>query len=234
MNYFFEPPPCPAVPVVGSSQLFPVHRVYCVGRNYSDHAVEMGGTGREAPFFFSKPADALLVVPQGDVGEIPYPTRTGHFHYEAELVVAIGRGGRDIPAAQAYRHIFGYAVGLDMTRRDLQAEAKQSGKPWDVAKGFDDSAPISPIRTMAQTGQMLAGRISLQVNGEMKQNDDISHMIWSSAEIIAELSTFFELQPGDLIYTGTPAGVGSVVCGDLMAVSIDKVGELKVKVVQRI
>ena len=231
MNYFFEPAALPAVPVVGSSLSFPVHRIYCVGRNYADHAVEMGGTGREAPFFFTKPADALLVVPQGQTGELTYPPRTSNLHYEVELAVAIGRGGRNIPVKDAYRHIFGYAVGLDMTRRDLQTAAKKEGKPWDVAKGFDQSAPIAPLRQISQTGQMLAGKISLQVNGETRQSGDIGSMIWAVAEIIAELSTLYELQPGDLIYTGTPAGVGAVERGEVMSAQIDKLGELKVKVV---
>jgi fumarylpyruvate hydrolase len=231
MNYFFEPAALPAVPVVGSSQSFPVHRIYCVGRNYADHAVEMGGTGREPPFFFTKPADALLVVPQGQTGEMPYPPRTTNLHYEVELVVAIGRGGHNIPVKEAYRHIFGYAVGLDMTRRDLQAAAKKEGKPWDVAKGFDHSAPITPLRQINQTGQMLAGKISLQVNGETRQSGDVASMLWVVAEVIAELSTLYELQPGDLIYTGTPAGVGAVQRGDIMAAQIDKLGELKLKVV---
>ncbi len=230
MHYFFEPPVCPALPVVGSSQSFPVHRIYCVGRNYADHAVEMGGSGREPPFFFSKPADALLPVSQGQTGQMPYPPRTADLHYEVELVVALGRGGAQIPVAEAYRHIFGYAVGLDMTRRDLQAAAKKEGKPWDVAKGFDHSAPVTPIRPIAQTGQMLAGHIGLHVNGEWRQSGDLSQMIWAVAEIMAELSTLYELQPGDLIFTGTPAGVGPVQRGDIMTAKIDKLGELKVRV----
>jgi fumarylpyruvate hydrolase len=231
MSYFFEPAPLPAVPVVGSSQTFPVHRIYCVGRNYADHAVEMGNSGREPPFFFSKPADAVLAVPQGKTGELPYPPRTSDLHYEVELVVAVGRGGRNIPVKDVYRHIFGYAVGLDMTRRDLQTTAKKEGKPWDVSKGFDYSAPIAPLRQISQTGQMLAGKISLQVNGESRQSGDIASMIWAVAEVIAELSTLYELQPGDLIYTGTPAGVGAVEHGDIMSAQIDKLGELKLKVV---
>jgi fumarylpyruvate hydrolase len=213
MNYFFEPAATPAVPVVGSSLSFPVHRIYCVGRNYAEHAVEMGGTGR------------------GQTGEMPYPPRTTNLHYEVELVVAIGRGGHNIPVKDAYRHIFGYAVGLDMTRRDLQTAAKKEGKPWDVAKGFDHSAPIAPLRQINQTGQMLAGKISLQVNGETRQSGDVASMIWVVAEVIAELSTLYELQPGDLIYTGTPAGVGAVQRGDIMVAQIDKLGELKLKVV---
>ena len=230
MEYVFTPPPQAAIPVVGSQQFFPVHRVYLVGRNYVEHAKEMGHTGREAPFFFLKPADALVVVPDGATGDMPYPPLTSDLHHEIELVVAIGKGGSDIAAADANAHIWGYAIGLDMTRRDLQGEAKKQGRPWDTGKGFEHSAPIGPIHPIAQTGLIESGSISLDVNGARRQSGDINQLIWKVPEIIEHLSRYFVLQPGDLIYTGTPAGVGAVQKGDMLEGTVDKLGSLRVKV----
>ena len=222
MPYLFSPT-TPSVPIKGRTEQFPVHRIYCVGRNYADHVREMGGNPeREPPIFFAKPADA--VVPNNT--RIPYPSRTRNFHHEIELVIAIGKGGRDIAAAQALEHVYGYAVGNDLTRRDLQADAKDNGRPWDTSKGFDRSAVISAITPASQSGHLRAGRIWLKVNGQMRQQADLSELIWGVPEIIAELSTFFELQPGDLIYTGTPAGVGPLKKGDRIEGGIDGLDEL--------
>jgi fumarylpyruvate hydrolase len=222
MPYLF-PPTTPAVAIKGRADHFPVHRIYCVGRNYADHVREMGADPKnEPPIFFAKPADA--VVPNN--ARIPYPSRTRNFHHEIELVVAIGKGGRDIAAAQALDHVYGYAVGNDLTRRDLQSEAKDNGRPWDTSKGFDRSAVISAITPAAQSGHLRSGRIWLKVNGQLRQQSDLSELIWSVPEIIAELSTFFELQPGDLIYTGTPAGVGALKPGDRIEGGIDGLDEL--------
>ncbi|MDO8178079.1 MAG: fumarylacetoacetate hydrolase family protein [Undibacterium sp.] len=230
MSYLFDPS-IPAVPVMHSDTLFPVHRIYCVGRNYVEHAKEMGWTGREAPFFFMKPADAILPVADGSVGEMPYPTMTSNLHHEVELVVAIGKGGSNIAVASAPEHVWGYAIGLDMTRRDLQAEAKDQGRPWCTAKGFDHSAPISPLHPIAQTQWMEQGGIRLVVNGQERQNSDINQLTWNVAEIIAFLSTLYTLQAGDLIFTGTPAGVGAVKQGDVMEASIAGLGKLTVSVI---
>jgi fumarylpyruvate hydrolase len=230
MQFTFPPRQVAAVPVAGSDQLFPVHRIYCVGRNYVEHAKEMGHTGREAPFFFLKPADAVLPVPHGAVGEMPYPTMTSDLHHEIELVVAIGKGGRNIAAADASTHIWGYAVGLDMTRRDLQGEAKKLGRPWDTGKAFDQSAPIAPIHPVQQTGVMTRAAIWVNVNGASRQKSDIEKLIWNVSETIEHLSKYFELQPGDLIFTGTPEGVAAVKSGDLLEGGIDGLGELKIKV----
>jgi fumarylpyruvate hydrolase len=230
MGYVFAAPPQPVVPVVGTTDLFPVHRIYCVGRNYVEHAREMGFSGREAPFFFAKPADALLPVPEGTTGELPYPTETADLHHEIELVVAIGRRGRHIAAADAPGHVWGYAVGLDMTRRDLQGEAKKLGRPWETGKGFDLSAPISPIRPVARSGEVTAGRIWLKANGAIRQDSDVSKLIWNVAETIEHLSRYFELAPGDLVFTGTPEGVAAVQRGDLLEGGVDGVGTLKLRV----
>jgi len=231
MGYVFAAPPQPVVPVVDSTDLFPVHRIYCVGRNYEEHAKEMGFSGREPPFFFAKPADAVLPVPNGATGEFPYPGQTNNLHHEFEWVVAIGKRGRDIAAADASSYIWGYAVGLDMTRRDLQGEAKKQGRPWEVGKGFDHAAPIGPIVPVSKTGILTQGRIWLQVNGAPRQDSDISKLIWSVDETIEHLSKYFELAPGDLIFTGTPEGVAAVQRGDLLEGGIDGIGKLKVKVV---
>lgn len=231
MQTVFPPQPPTLVPVVGTEAAFPVRRVYCVGRNYAEHAKEMGFTGREDPFFFCKPADAILYVPEGETGEMPYPSRTSNLHYEAELVVALGSGGRDLSVEEAARCIYGYAVGLDMTRRDLQGEAKKLGRPWEVGKAFDFGAPMGPIHPVERTGVLEKGEISLEVNGEQRQKSDISQMIWGIAESISYLSGLFELKAGDLIFTGTPEGVGPVVPGDVMTAAVQGVGTLRVKVV---
>jgi fumarylpyruvate hydrolase len=229
MAYVFPAPPQAVVPVAGSTDLLPVHRYYCVGRNYEEHAREMGFTGREPPFFFAKPADALLPVAEG-TGEMPYPPGTQNLHHEMELVVAIGRRGRSIAAADARSHIWGYAVGLDMTRRDLQGEAKKLGRPWEIGKGFDFSAPVSSVKPIERTGEIASGRIWLKVNGQIRQDSDVSRMIWNVNETIEHLSKYFELVPGDLIFTGTPEGVAAVVPGDVLEGGVDGVGALRVKV----
>jgi fumarylpyruvate hydrolase len=222
MTYLF-PPTVPAVPIKGLADQFAVHRIYCVGRNYAAHAREMGNDpDREPPFFFSKPADAIVL----NNARIPYPPRTNNFHHEIELVVAIGKAGRDIPLARALDHVYGYAVGNDLTRRDLQSDAKDHGRPWDTSKGFDRSAAISAITPAAQSGHPKSGRIWLKVNGQVRQQADLSELIWSVPEVIAELSTFFELLPGDLIYTGTPAGVAALKKGDRIEGGIDGLDEL--------
>jgi fumarylpyruvate hydrolase len=230
MSYVLPPAPIPAVPVLGGGQ-FPVHRIYCVGRNYAEHAREMGESDREPPFFFMKPADAVVAVGEGQTGEIAYPSLTQELHHEVELVVAIGQGGRDIAAADAAAHVFGHAVGLDMTRRDLQAQMKKAGRPWSIAKGFDQSAPIGPIVPRAAgAGAMAAGAITLAVNGQPRQRGDLRELIWSVAETIAHLSRAWTLQPGDLVFTGTPAGVGAVVRGDRLQAHIDGLPALGVLV----
>ncbi|MBC7940525.1 MAG: fumarylacetoacetate hydrolase family protein [Chitinophagaceae bacterium] len=229
MNYVFTPPAVVAVPVVGGAA-FPLHRIYCVGRNYADHAVEMGFSGREPPFFFLKPADAVVTVAEDETGAVDYPPLTGNFHHEIELVVAIGTGGRNIAAADAPRHIWGYGVGLDMTRRDLQNDMKKQGRPWCIGKAFDQSAPLGPLTPIARTGELLGGAITLSVNGTIKQKGDLKDLIWSVNETIEQLSAAWLLQPGDLIFTGTPAGVGPVVRGDVMEGSIEGLGTLRVAV----
>ena len=230
MSYVLPPPAVVSVPVAGTNQSFAVRRIYCVGRNYADHAKEMGFTGREPPFFFMKPADALVVVAEGTTGEMPYPSGTSDLHHEIELVAAIGRGGRNIKAADAMAHIFGYAVGLDMTRRDLQGEAKKLGRPWEIGKGFDESAPIGPIHPKSKTGWIDRGKIALEVNGTVRQSSTIDKLIWNVAETIEHLSAYWALAPGDLIYSGTPEGVAAVVRGDLMIGTIDGLGALRVRV----
>jgi fumarylpyruvate hydrolase len=231
MGYAFAAPPQPVVPIDGTTELFPVHRIYCVGRNYTDHAKEMGFSGREAPFFFMKPGDAAVPVAFGTTGEVPYPGETANLHHEIELVVAIGARGIRIAAADAASHVYGYAVGLDMTRRDLQLAARDKGRPWDVAKGFDCSAPISPIKPIAVTGEVANGQIWLNVNGERRQSGDVSMLIWNVSETIEHLSTYFELQPGDLIFTGTPEGVAAVHRGDVLEGGVTGLGTLKVRIV---
>lgn len=233
MRHVLQLPTVPTVPVVGADagDRFPVHRIYCVGRNYVDHAIEMGGTGREEPFFFMKPGDAVLPVDEGTTGRMHYPGLTQDLHHEVELVVAIGAGGRDIAPEQALAHVWGYAVGLDMTRRDLQAESKKLGRPWCTAKGFDESAPISPVRPAAQCYLSAATTISLDVNGAKRQHSVIGKLIWSVPEIVAKVSQAWTLQPGDLIFTGTPEGVSRVGIGDTLNARIDGVGSLSVQVV---
>ena len=229
MSYVYTPPAIASVPVAGGGE-FPVHRIYCVGRNYAEHAVEMGFTGREPPFFFMKPADAVVPVAEGETGVIDYPPLTANLHHEIELVVAIGKGGAGIKAADAPSHIWGYAVGLDMTRRDLQNEMKKQGRPWCIGKAFDQSAPIGPLVPFANTGELLEGAITVAVNGTIKQKGDLKELIWSVNETIEQLSAAWTLQPGDLIFTGTPAGVGPVLRGDVMEGAIVGLGTLKVAV----
>ncbi|HTN49426.1 MAG TPA: fumarylacetoacetate hydrolase family protein [Burkholderiaceae bacterium] len=231
MGYAIAAPAQAVVPIDATSELFPVHRIYCVGRNYADHAKEMGFSGREPPFFFAKPADAVLAVAFGATGEMPYPGSTSNLHHEIELVVAIGRAGRDIAQADAAKHIWGYAVGLDMTRRDLQFALRDAGRPWDVAKGFDYSAPISPLKPIVSTGEIFSGAIWLEVNGQKRQSSDISKLMWNVNETIEHLSRYYTLVPGDLIFTGTPEGVGAVKAGDLMSGGIAGIGTLQVRVV---
>jgi fumarylpyruvate hydrolase len=230
MSYVFHPAPAASVPVLGRAERFPVHRIYCVGRNYVEHAQEMGFTGREPPFFFLKPADAVVPVAQGETGAMDYPSLTQNLHHEIELVVAIGTGGRNIKAADAARHIWGYAVGLDMTRRDLQGEMKKQGRPWCIGKGFDQSAPVGPITPAAQAGDVANAEIWLKVNGEDRQRSNVAKLIWNIGETIEHLSAAWELQPGDLIFTGTPEGVNAVKAGDVLEGGVGGLGTLKVKV----
>ncbi|MFT3977464.1 MAG: fumarylacetoacetate hydrolase family protein [Sphingomonas bacterium] len=227
MSLTFDPPPCPSVPVDGGEERFPVGRIFCVGRNYADHAREMGSDPtREPPFFFTKFAQAL--VPGG--GMIPYPSATSDYHYEAELVVAIRGEGVDVPPERALDLVHGYAVGLDMTRRDLQAQAKAKGRPWDMGKNFAFSAPVGALRRVAGDGHLTAGALTLTVNGEMRQKADVADMIWSTAEVIAHLSQLEPLLPGDLIFTGTPAGVGAVKPGDRLEARIAGLPPLSVTI----
>lgn len=229
MDFVFAPPPPVGVPVVGRDAQFPVHRVYCVGRNYAAHAREMGfDPDREPPFFFCKPADAVVPVAEGTTLDSAYPAMTQNLHHEIELVVAIGKGGRDIPEDKAMEHVFGYAVGLDMTRRDLQLDMRKAGRPWEIGKAYDESAPMGPIHPGA--GDLTKARIALTVNGATRQDSSIAHLIWSVSETIAYLSRYFALQPGDLIFSGTPEGVGAVVPGDVMHGTIDGLGSLSVRI----
>lgn len=224
-------PPRTALPIVGSPDLFPVRRVYCVGRNYAAHAREMGANpDREPPFFFMKPADALQIV-GAEPAQHPYPPHTENYHFEIEMVVALGRGGRDIPVEQALDHVYGYAVGLDMTRRDLQDEAKRLSRPWEMGKAADLSAPIGPLYPAGVIGHPTAGAITLDCDGAERQRGDLSEMICSVPEQVALLSTYFELHPGDLILTGTPSGVGAVQRGQTMSARIEGVGAIALRVV---
>ena len=226
MSYVIAPPKQASVPIKGTHLRFPVRRIYCVGRNYNDHVVEMGGTpGREPPFFFQKPADSLLLD-----GNFPYPSVSQDVHHEVELVVALHSGVKNIAVPEASRHIYGYAIGIDMTRRDLQGEAKKAGRPWEVAKAFDHSAPVSEITPKAGIGLLERAGISLQVNEVQRQSSNISEMIWNVPEIISELSKLFELHAGDMIFTGTPSGVGPVQPGDEIRAAIERVGELTLRV----
>ncbi len=225
MNYAIDFPGTPTLPVVESNKVFPVGRIYCVGRNYAEHAREMGhDPDREPPFFFMKPADAI--VPNG--ATIPYPQMTKDLHHEIELIVAIGKGGSNIPVEKALDHVFGYGVGLDMTRRDLQGEAKKMGRPWEMGKAFDNSAPCTALKTVAMVGHPAKGAIWLKVNGQVKQKGDLSEMIWNVPETIAYLSKLITLRPGDVIMSGTPAGVAAVQAGDRLEGHVDGVGELTV------
>ncbi|MDP1982036.1 MAG: fumarylacetoacetate hydrolase family protein [Sulfuritalea sp.] len=231
MSYVIPPAPIPAVPVAGSADSFPVRRIYCVGRNYAAHAREMGSDpDREPPFFFCKPADAVVPASTGGTAEIAYPAQTANFHHEVELVVAIGKRGRDIAADLANEYVWGYAVGFDMTRRDLQFALRDKGRPWELGKAFDQSAPITHIVPASRCGHPTAGRVWLTVNGKLKQQGDLADLIWSVPETIAHLSKYFELYPGDLIFTGTPEGVGPVVKGDELKGGVDGIGELTVRI----
>jgi len=229
-SYVITPPPTVSVPVVGRAERFPVHRIYCVGRNYEEHAKEMGFTGREPPFFFLKPADAIVVADAGQTASVPYPSLTKNLHHEIELVAAIGTGGKNIKAADAIQHVFGYAVGLDMTRRDLQGEMKKQGRPWCIGKAYDHSAPIGPITPADQAGDITQAAIWLQVNGADRQRSNVAKLIWNLAETIEHLSAAWELQPGDLIYTGTPEGVNAVVSGDTLSGGVDGLVPITVKI----
>jgi fumarylpyruvate hydrolase len=230
MNFVITPPAAVSVPVVGTTDRFPVNRVYCVGRNYEEHAKEMGFTGREPPFFFIKPTDAVVVVEAGQTGSIPYPPLTKNLHHEIELVAAIGTGGKNIKAADAHKHVYGYAVGLDMTRRDLQGEMKKQGRPWEIGKSYDHSAPIGPITPVAQAGDIEKAELFIQVDGKDRQRSNVSKLIWNIGEIIEHLSAAWELKPGDLIYTGTPEGVAAVVSGQTMECGVAGLTDLSVKV----
>jgi fumarylpyruvate hydrolase len=227
MKYVIEPPATAAVPVEGGG-LFPVHRIYCVGRNYAAHALEMGGDpNREEPFFFQKNADSVVI--QG--GDFPYPAKSRDVHHEIELVVALSRGGENIPLSDAQTCVFGYAAGLDMTRRDLQGECKKHGRPWEIGKAFEHSAPIGDIVPASRSGHPKAGAIWLKVDGKMRQEGNLNQLIWKVPEIISYLSGFFTLKPGDLIMTGTPAGVAAVERGNVLQGHVDGVGDVRTKVV---
>jgi fumarylpyruvate hydrolase len=232
MTFVFPPAAPVAVPVAGSDDSFAVRRVYCVGRNYAAHAREMGfDPDREPPFFFCKPADAVVPVAYGETLDLEYPSQTSNYHYEAELVAVIGKGGSDIALENASDHVWGYAVGLDMTRRDLQMKMREMGRPWELGKAFDRSAPMGPIHPVEKVGHFESASLWLTVNGETKQKSDVSHLIWSVEETVAYLSQFFRLEPGDVIFTGTPEGVGAVKAGDTMRVGVEKLGELTVRVI---
>jgi 2-keto-4-pentenoate hydratase/2-oxohepta-3-ene-1,7-dioic acid hydratase in catechol pathway len=224
--------PATYIPVAGSDEMFPVRRIYCIGRNYRAHAIEMGSNpDREPPFFFQKPTDAIQYVAAGTVPDHPYPPLTKNYHYEAELVAAIGKGGRNIPVASALDHVWGYTLGLDMTRRDLQRAMGDEKKPWEIGKSFDHSAPLGALHKTGQIGHFTQGAIWLKVNGQVKQNADLKQMIWSVAEQVSKLSEAFELMPGDIIYSGTPENVGPVVKGDVIEMHIDKLPNLSVRIV---
>lgn len=228
MTHQFPPMPAVSVPIQGSGETFPVRNIYCVGRNYWAHREEMGVTDRDPPFFFQKRLDSLVYCPPGEAATIPYPPQTSDLHHEIELVVALGAGGFDVAEADAVSLILGYAVGLDMTRRDLQGAAKKKGRPWDDGKNFEHAAPIGEIVPLARTGEILDGRIALSVNGTLRQEARMDEMITSVSESIAALSKLHRLYPGDLIYTGTPAGVGAVASGDVMVGEVERVGSIEV------
>ena len=226
-KFVIETPPVVAIPVFGSDALFPVRRIYCIGRNYAAHSVEMGGDpNRETPFFFQKNPDNLDAS-----GEFPYPPHSTDVHHEIEMAVALKSGGANIPLGEALQHVYGYGVSLDMTRRDLQAQAKKLGRPWEISKAFERSAPIGLIHPASQTGYLDSGRIELKVNGEVRQEGDLNQMIWKVPEMISYLSEYFELAAGDVIMSGTPSGVGPVVKGDTMEMAVEGIGSMTVKVV---
>jgi len=232
MAFVFSPEAPIAAPVVGTNDSIAVRRVYCIGRNYAAHAREMGfDPDREPPFFFLKPDNTVVPVDYDETLSLEYPAETQNYHYEAELVAVIGKSGSNIPVEQALDYVWGYAVGLDMTRRDLQMKMREMGRPWEIGKAFDRSAPLGPIHPVARVGQFEQGDIPLTVNGETKQKSNITHLIWSVAESVAYLSKFFKLEAGDLIYTGTPEGVGPVKVGDTINVGVERLGELTVKII---
>ena len=227
MDYIFKPASQVSLPIRGTDAQFPVRRIYCIGRNYADHAIEMGhDPNREAPFFFQKNAQNIDIS-----GTFPYPPQTNDVHHEIELVVALKSGGANIDESEALQHVYGYAVALDMTRRDLQGEAKKTGRPWEIGKAFERSAPMSALVPVADTGYLDAGRISLSINGEMRQDGDLNQMIWKVPEMISYLSRFYDIAAGDLIMSGTPAGVGPVEKGDVLTGDIEGLGTLVTKVV---
>lgn len=230
MTWVFTPPNPAALVVVGTTALFPVQRVFCVGRNYVEHAKEMGHSGREDPFFFCKPAQAVLSVDDTGNSVMPYPTKTTNLHHEVELVVALAAGGTNLSTEQAAEAIYGYAIGMDMTRRDLQSTAKDLGRPWELGKAFEASALIGPIHCKADTGLLIEGAITLHINDELRQQGDLNQLIWSAAESIAYLSQYFTLLPGDVLMTGTPAGVGAVQPGDHMRAHIAGLGQIQMTV----
>ena len=226
-RYVIDAPSVPVIPVTGTDAVFPVRRVYCIGRNYAAHTVEMGGDpDREAPFFFQKNPNNL-----DSTGEFPYPPHSSDVHHEVELLVALGKGGVNIPLGRALDHVYGYAVSIDMTRRDLQAEAKKLGRPWEIGKAFERSGPVGPIYPVSQVGHPDHGRIELKVNGELRQEGDLNQMIWKVPEMISHLSEYFELAAGDVIMSGTPSGVGPIARGDRMEASIENMGSLIVSVI---
>jgi fumarylpyruvate hydrolase len=225
-QYAIEIPPVVALPIVGTDAMFPVRRVYCIGRNYAAHAIEMGhDPDREDPFFFQKNPNNL-----DSSGEFPYPPHTSDVHHEAEVAVMLKSGGTNIPVEQALDHVFGYALALDMTRRDLQGEMKKAGRPWEIGKAFERSAPVGPVHPVVETGHLDSGSITLKVNGDLKQEGDLNQMIWKVPEMISYLSEYFELAPGDVILSGTPSGVGPVSKGDVMELAVDGLGTLTVSV----
>lgn len=228
MNWVFTPPSISYLPVIGTEAKFPLQRVFCVGRNYIEHAQEMGHTGREDPFFFCKSAQVVQIVDDSGQSQMPYPSQTTELHHEVELVVALKKGGKNLSIEQAIEAIYGYAIGLDMTQRDLQAIAKKQGRPWETAKAFDASALIGPLHAKEQTGLLNQGAITLAVNDQVRQQGDLSQLIWNVAESIAFLSRYFTLVPGDVLMTGTPAGVGAVKSGDQLSAKIEGLGEIKV------
>lgn len=226
-GYVVQPLPVPTLPVQGSDKLFPIHRVYCVGRNYAEHAIEMGhDPSKEPPFFFQKNPDNVVTD-----GAFPYPSKSSDVHHEIEMVVALSKGGSNIPVESALDHVFGYGVGLDMTRRDLQGEAKKLGRPWEVGKAFEASAPCGPLVPASEIGHPTEGEVSLKVNGEVRQTGNLNQLIWKVPEMISYLSGLFTLQPGDIIMTGTPAGVGAVVRGDVLEGYVEGVGKIEIRVV---
>ena len=230
MSYVVEMWQQPSLPVLGSKDRFPVRRIFCVGRNYVEHQKEMGGDGREQPFFFCKAPHDLVPVNAGDSGSIHYPPMTTNYHWETEMVALIGKGGHKIAAERANDHVWGYAVGLDMTRRDLQQQGKDKGRPWSFGKDFDQAAPCGPVTPASKTGHPSKGKLWLKVNGEFRQQSDIDQMIWSVPEQIAFLTQYYTLEVGDVIFTGTPAGVGAAKAGDELVAGIDGLGELRVRI----